>query len=230
MLFRSVLASVVLAAVLGLIGYRYSGLSHPALDRVLAALGAPPSEPIASPAPEPSEPEPAPEPEPIAAPEPEPEPVEDPVAAEAPEEATELAEGTDEEAVDDEATEEMAETAPSDDEPPEGTRVDELLRTARRAGTSDLAERLYRRVLQLEPREHHAMVGLAEILMARNAHAEAAELLRQAVRRRPRRAPYRVLLGDALAGSGDGAGARREWERALELAPNDARARRRLGR
>lgn len=117
-----------------------------------------------------------------------------------------------------------------EEEPPEGTRADELLRAARRAGKTELAERLYRRVLELEPREHHAMIGLAEILMARNAHAEAVPLLRSAVRRRPRRAPYRVLLGDALAGAGDDAAARREWERALELHPNDVRARRRLGR
>jgi Flp pilus assembly protein TadD len=65
--------------------------------------------------------------------------------------------------------------------------------------------------------------------MDRGAHAEAAALLRQAVERRPRRATYRIWLGDALAGSGDAAGARREWERALELDPGNRRAERRLG-
>src|SRR5690606_22466214 len=112
----------------------------------------------------------------------------------------------------------------------EGARVDELLRSANRAGSTDLGERLYRRVLALEPREHHAMVGLADILMDRNRPAEAAELLRSAVARRPRRAAYRVKLGDALAAMGDDAGARRAWEQALEHEPDNAQARRRLGR
>ena len=73
------------------------------------------------------------------------------------------------------------------------------------------------------------MVGLARILMERGENAEASELLRGAVGRRPRRASYRVWLGDALAGAGDGGGARREWQRALELDPDNRQAQRRLG-
>jgi Flp pilus assembly protein TadD len=125
--------------------------------------------------------------------------------------------------------EELAAEPPALDEPASDSSVDELLRAAARAGSSELAERLYRRVLALDPREHHAMVGLAEILMERNAPAEAVELLRGAVSRRPRRAAYRIKLGDALAAVGDAAGARRAWHEALELEPDNAQARRRLG-
>jgi DNA-binding response OmpR family regulator len=107
---------------------------------------------------------------------------------------------------------------------------EELVARARRAGNSDLAERLYRRALRLDPREHHAMVGLARLLMDRNRHAEAVELMRGAVRRRSRRAAYRIWLGDALAGAGDAAGARRAWQEALELDPDSRQAQRRLGR
>jgi len=84
-------------------------------------------------------------------------------------------------------------------------------------------------MLALDPREHHAMVGLAEILMDRNQPAEAAQLLRSAVSRRPRRAARDRHLGDALAASGDDAGARRAWEQALEVEPDNAQARRSLG-
>ncbi|MCZ7684217.1 MAG: tetratricopeptide repeat protein [Sandaracinaceae bacterium] len=107
--------------------------------------------------------------------------------------------------------------------------MSDLLQRADRAGSSELAERLYRRVLQLEPREHHAMLGLGRILTERGAHAEAAEQLRGAVQRRPRRAAYRILLGDALSAAGDAAGARREWQEALELEPDNRQARQRLG-
>lgn len=106
----------------------------------------------------------------------------------------------------------------------------ELLARARRAGSSDLAEALYRRVLVLDPNEHHAMVGLGRLLMERNRHADAIEPLRGAVQRRRRRAAYRVWLGDALAGAGDRAAAMEEWRAALEIEPNNAQARRRLGR
>ncbi len=117
----------------------------------------------------------------------------------------------------------------ADEHDEEGTDVDDLLRRARSAGNDDLSERLYRRILQLDEHEHHAMVGLARILMDRGENDEAATLFRGAVRRRPRRAIYRVWLGDARAGSGDTAGARREWQRALELDPDNRLAQQRLG-
>ncbi|MGE3630985.1 MAG: tetratricopeptide repeat protein, partial [Sandaracinaceae bacterium] len=100
---------------------------------------------------------------------------------------------------------------------------------AERAGQSDLAVGLYRRALAIDSRNHHAMIGLGELLLARNQPSAAIELFERAVRRRPRRASYRVLLGDARAAGGDAAGARRDWEEALSIDPEDRRAQQRLG-
>lgn len=211
------LAATVLVAVLALIGYRHSGWRHPELDRVLAMVGA--------------EPGPAPT-----------APVGEAVGGETPATGDEGAGGaeagaaTGDEGADgaeagaataDETGDERADSAEAGDEGA-GT-VSDLLARADRAANAELAERLYRRVLQLEPREHHAMLGLGRILMERGAHVEAAEQLRGAVQRRPRRAAYRILLGDALSRAGDAAGARREWQEALELEPNNRQAQQRLG-
>lgn len=247
------LASLVLISVLGLIAYRYSDLHHPGLDRALVLLGTPPREPVGQvPAPpqeelglEPAEPaesaEPA-EPAPAEALEaPSEEPDDSSEQPEAPSEESEAPSEQSEAPVEEaaapsetfeEPAEEAAPAEPAADVEldPEATNIAELLRAANRAGSSDLAVRIYRRILELDPREHHAMIGLAAILMERGAPAEAAELLEGAVRRRPRRAHYRVLLGDALAAAGDQAGARGAWERALESEPDNARALRRLGR
>jgi predicted Zn-dependent protease len=92
-----------------------------------------------------------------------------------------------------------------------------------------VAETLYRRALALDPRNHYAMLGLAEILVERGQAAEAVPLLEGAVARRRNRAPYRVLLGDARRAAGDEAGARRAWEEALEVDPENRQARARLG-
>ncbi len=66
----------------------------------------------------------------------------------------------------------------ADDGDEEGTDVDDLLRRARHAASDELREGLYRRILQLDEHEHHAMVGLARILMDRGENTEAATLLR----------------------------------------------------
>ncbi|MCC6875417.1 MAG: tetratricopeptide repeat protein [Sandaracinaceae bacterium] len=92
-----------------------------------------------------------------------------------------------------------------------------------------MAERLYRRALELDADEHHAMIGLARLLVDRHAPAEAVELARGAVRRRPRRAAYQIVLGDALRAAGNGGEARAAYERALELEPDNRQARQRLG-
>jgi hypothetical protein len=91
------------------------------------------------------------------------------------------------------------------------------------------AETLYRRALNLDARNHYAAIGLAEILMRRGAAAEAIPYIETAIRRRGRRAEYRVMLGDARRDSGDAAGAQRAWREALEIDPDDRDAHQRLG-
>ncbi len=91
------------------------------------------------------------------------------------------------------------------------------------------AEPLYRRVLELDPREHHAALGLAAILMHRHEAAEAVPLLELVVRRRPGRAEYRIDLGDARRDAGDLAGAQEAWRGALTIEPENADAHERLG-
>lgn len=104
------------------------------------------------------------------------------------------------------------------------SRAEKLLRR----GDEQAAEPLFRAVLEKEPDEHHAMEGLVEILLKRGAATEALLLAKRIVRKRSRRASYRLLYGDALAQSGDRAGAEEQWKEALRLSPGNAAALRRL--
>ncbi len=99
---------------------------------------------------------------------------------------------------------------------------------ARAEGLPDAqAEGLYRRAIALDDRNHYAMLGLAGVLMRRGAPEEAIPFIEGAIRRRGRRAEYRVMLGDARRDAGDAAGARAAWREALTIDPDqrDARAR-----
>ena len=58
---------------------------------------------------------------------------------------------------------------------------------------------------------------------------EAIPFIENAIRRRGRRAEYRVLLGDARRDAGDLEGARAAWRQALEIDPDDRTAHERLG-
>ncbi len=97
--------------------------------------------------------------------------------------------------------------------------------------TRDVAtrERLYRRALELDPRNHYAMIGLAEIYLGRNQPSQAIPLIESAIRRRRGRAEFRVLLGDARQQSGDTSGAQAAWREALEIDPDNRQAHQRLG-
>jgi cytochrome c-type biogenesis protein CcmH/NrfG len=110
-----------------------------------------------------------------------------------------------------------------------GADAPALIRQAAEARDDATRERLYRQALALDPREHHAMVGLAEIHLRRHEPALAIPLLEAAVRRRRGRAEFRVLLGDARRDSGDTAGAATAWREALELDPDNRQAHERLG-
>jgi hypothetical protein len=92
------------------------------------------------------------------------------------------------------------------------------------------AETLARQVLAGDPQDHHAMDVLARALMDQDRGKEALPLARKMVQKRAKRVPYRLLLGDLLLMVGDAAGARAEWQKALELAPTDREIKRRLGK
>ncbi|MCX7808995.1 MAG: tetratricopeptide repeat protein [Deltaproteobacteria bacterium] len=105
-----------------------------------------------------------------------------------------------------------------------------LLERAEETPNEDARERIYRRVLEIDPHEHHAMIGLAQILLRRGRGQEAIPLIEGALRKRPKRPEYHLLFGDALAQAGEIERARAAWSRALELAPHLQKARMRLER
>jgi tetratricopeptide (TPR) repeat protein len=110
--------------------------------------------------------------------------------------------------------------------------AEKLIASARRKLAEDepqAAEAILRQVLAADPRDHHAMELLAHALMDQDRGAEALPYARKIVARRPRRVPYRLLLGDLLLMTGDEAGAKREWHKALEITPGDPQINRRLG-
>lgn len=112
-------------------------------------------------------------------------------------------------------------------------RSDALVREANRAlaagGNGPQVEATLEAALAYDERNPRAMAALAVYHLARNEGAQALQWAQQAVRRRGRRGAYRVLLGDALRMTGDDAGAREAYQRALDLDPDDRTARRRLG-
>ena len=72
------------------------------------------------------------------------------------------------------------------------------------------------------------MAGYATLYVRTKDGVRAVKWAERAVRRRPRRTPYRILLGDALMLQGDTEGARRAWRKALAQDPGNRRARSRL--
>ena len=98
------------------------------------------------------------------------------------------------------------------------------------ADNPEAAEQLARQALAADPQDHHAMDVLARSLMDQDRGAEALPFAQKMVQRRGKRVPYRLLLGDLLLMVGNEAGARAEWEKALELDPRDKEIRRRLGK
>jgi hypothetical protein len=106
------------------------------------------------------------------------------------------------------------------------------LQVARRKLASDDAEgaeAAARKSLASEPQSLPATEVLARALIEQDRGRDALPVARKLVQRAAKRVPYRLLLGDVLLMTGDEAAARREWQRALELAPGDAEIERRLG-
>lgn len=92
------------------------------------------------------------------------------------------------------------------------------------------AESMLREGLTAEPGNHRLQEALAAALLAQGRGKEAVVLTAQIIKRRPKRASYRVIHGDALKASGDEAGAKAQWEQALVIDADNQRALRRLGR
>lgn len=121
-----------------------------------------------------------------------------------------------------------------DEEPPADPRArsDELVEqglAAERAQNWDAAREAYEQALEIMDSNPHAVAGLARERLTAGDPQGALRYAERAVRLRRRRAAYHVLLGDARRMAGNQAGARRAYERALDLDENDRDARRRLG-
>jgi|GEM_PF-1648309 len=91
-----------------------------------------------------------------------------------------------------------------------------------------LAEATLDRAWELDPKNPQAMAGYATLYIAKHDGERATIWAKRAVRRRPRRAEYHVLYGDALELQGDAEGASKAWRKALSIDPGNQAARRRL--
>ena len=111
-------------------------------------------------------------------------------------------------------------------------RISALLRAGnfqRHQGRHAVAAARYREVLRLDRDNGRAMAGLARVELSAHHPDQAVRWARSLVHAHPNQASNRVLLGDALAASGNQAGARRAWQAALQKDPRNSTARRRLG-
>ena len=112
-------------------------------------------------------------------------------------------------------------------------RSDHLARLAERMlrdGQLLAARRYANRALRIHDHNPQALAAKARVHLQAREGAEAVRWAELAARRRSRRAPYQVLLGDAQRLAGNAAAARRAYERALEIDPEERTALRRLGR
>jgi tetratricopeptide (TPR) repeat protein len=92
-------------------------------------------------------------------------------------------------------------------------------------GLSQRAEREYRAVLEIAPRDIAALMRLGLLLAARGEFAKAAPLFRRASFADPRDPISRMNLGAALLKAGDDAGAGEAYAQALNLDPRSYEAR-----
>jgi CheY-like chemotaxis protein/predicted negative regulator of RcsB-dependent stress response len=97
-----------------------------------------------------------------------------------------------------------------------------------RRGELRLAEATLDRAWELDPQNPQAMAGYATLYLASKDGDRAAKWAAKAVQKRPRRAQYHLLFGDALRLQGEIEAARKAWRRALSLDPRNKAARSRL--
>ena len=125
----------------------------------------------------------------------------------------------------------LAASAPQIDEGTASADTDQLVQLARKALSEENptgAEAFARRALARSADDHHSMEVLARALVDQDRGAEAVSFARRIVEKRKKRVPYRLLLGDALLMIGDAAGARKEWQAAAEIEPDNREVRQRL--
>jgi len=104
----------------------------------------------------------------------------------------------------------------------------QLARAKEQADDLPGAEVLLRSALAKDPDDHHVMEVLVRVLISRGRGSEAVKYAEEIVHKRPKRANYRLIAGDAKLLAGDKIGAEREWREALALEPGNREARRRL--
>ena len=97
-----------------------------------------------------------------------------------------------------------------------------------RSGKLRLAEATLDRAWELDPRNPQAMAGYATLYVAKKEGERAAKWAKKAARKRPRRAEYHILYGDALRLEGDTDAAQKAWRKALAVDPGNKAARARL--
>jgi hypothetical protein len=110
-----------------------------------------------------------------------------------------------------------------------GDRLLVAVRAKIAADELSAAEAMARRGIARDADDHHAIEALVEVLIEETRGAEAVKYAMQIVRKRPKRASYRLLEGDARMLANDRVGAERAWREALALDPNSRDAKRRLG-
>lgn len=103
-----------------------------------------------------------------------------------------------------------------------------LARNKLRARDAPGAAAMMLRQVTNDPQDHRAMEVLVRAWIAMGRGEDAVGYAELIVRKRPRRASYRVLEGDARLSAGDAAGAQVAWRVALQLEPDNVEAKRRL--
>jgi predicted Zn-dependent protease len=111
---------------------------------------------------------------------------------------------------------------------PEAAQAIATARAALRAGRPKDAEAVLRPLLDKNPDDYHVAEVMAQALLARGAAVEAVGLAQRIVKKRPKRASYRALLGDALRRAGDEPSAKLAYKEALALDPKMREAQKRL--
>jgi Flp pilus assembly protein TadD len=91
-----------------------------------------------------------------------------------------------------------------------------------------LARQYFRRAALLDPTDAEAATGVVQMLLRLDDAKPAVVWARRLLKLQPRMSAAHVILGQALAKSGDMSGAEAAWRTALEYNPGDEEAKRRL--